>query len=78
MKLIYILRAQCDTCSLDKMIVFYRVPNATPSAMYKGHEKQFRREIFPEKYNCTHKIRFTREIAKDYKWDEQKQVAVRR
>lgn len=79
MKVIYELRAQCKECALDKVIYFYLpVPEATPGAMYKGHERQFKREIFPEKYDCHHRIKFSRGIAHDFKWDEEKQVPVAR
>jgi hypothetical protein len=79
MKLIYVLRAQCKSCNLDKMITFYRVPNATPTAMYDGNEGLLRSR-FKRKYKCKHSrdIIFTREIDKLYKWDEKRKVPVRR
>lgn len=77
MKLIYVLRAQCELHNLDKMITFYRVPNATPDAMYRGNEKLLKQR-FAEKYGCTDPITFTREIDKEYKWDDKKGVPVKR
>lgn len=81
MKLIYILRAQCEPCKLDKMITFYRpnktyvldeneVPQlSTPSNLYHAHELQLTKR-FKTKYHCEHPITFTHEIDKEYKWDE--------
>lgn len=76
-KLIYVLRSQCDKCNLDKMISFYRVPNATPTAMFEGHEKLNKQE-WPKRYKCKHKITFTRELDKNYVWDLTQNKAVKR
>lgn len=81
MKVIYQLRAQCNECNLDKMILFYRVPNARPYQMYKGHEQEIK-ERWPlsEKqggHNCNHKINFTRTTITDYRWDEKEGKAVK-
>lgn len=77
MKLIYILRSQCKPCNLDKMDVFYRIPDATPSEFIRQLKPHVRRK-FREKYGCTHTIKFTREIDKDYVWDEVNQIEVPR
>jgi hypothetical protein len=69
MKLIYILRSQCDQCHLDKMDVFYRIPNATPSEFIKQLKPHIRRK-FRTEYGCKHTVKFTREIDKAYMWDE--------
>ncbi len=76
-KLIYILRSQCKECKLDKMIQFYRVPNGRPQEMFKAHIK-YNQKIWPQKYGCTHKIEFTREIDKEYLWDLDNNEPVRR
>lgn len=67
-KRIYVLRLQCEPCELDKMISFYRVPNATAREMYVGHEDHARQH-WPKTYGCNHEITFTREIEKKYGWD---------
>lgn len=77
MKLIYILRSQCEPCGLDKMDVFYRIPDATPSEVIKQLKPHIRRK-FRDKYKCTHTVKFTREVARDYKWDEKLNVSVPR
>lgn len=77
MKLIYILRSQCEPCGLDKMDTFYRIPNATPSDVIKQLKPHIRRK-FRDKYGCTHRVKFTREIAKDYLWNEELGEAVPR
>lgn len=81
MKLIYVVRARCSKCKLDKMHVYYRpskayilddddVPHvATPSALYEAHKNDLTK-VFKDKYYCEHDILFTKEIDKDYKWDE--------
>lgn len=77
MKLIYVLRSQCEPCGLDKMDTFYRIPNATPSEMIRQLKPHIRRK-FREAYGCTHKVKFTREVDKTHMWDEQAGVAVPR
>lgn len=74
---IYLSRAQCAQCGLDKMLQYYRIPNATPSAMHQAHKKELRKR-FKEKYGCEHKITFSREIVKEYLWDLDTNTAVKR
>lgn len=77
MKLIYILRSQCKECKLDKMDVFYRIPDSTPTEFIKQLKPHIKRK-FRTEYKCTHKVKFTREVDKHFVWDENKQVAVPR
>jgi hypothetical protein len=74
---IHVTRARCELCSLDKMIIFYRIPNATPSEMHKAHRKELRKR-FKEKYHCPHKVHFSREVDKDHVWDIKQQKAIKR
>lgn len=74
---IYILRAQCTgDCDLDKMVSFYRIPNATPAAMAAGHKKVLRKR-FREHYKCEHKVKFTLEKEKEYVWDLDSNKAIK-
>ena len=89
-KQIYILRARCSgsleakpkevvdpSCSLDKMVLFYRVPNATPRAMAEGHKKVLRQR-FREHYGCPHAVLFDLEIDKQYVWDVENKKPIKR
>ena len=77
MKQIHVLRIRCNECKLDKMEVFYRIPNATPSEFIRQLKHHIKRK-FVEKYKCTHRLKFTREIDKKYLWDEVNNVPVLR
>lgn len=76
-KIIYILRSQCTLCGLDKMDVFYRIPNATPAKFVEKMKPHIRRK-FQQKYRCNHPIDFSLEIDPTYKWDEVNKKPVRR
>lgn len=75
LKTIYILRSQCERCDLDKMEVFYNLPNATPAKMYRKLRAAIRKK-FPRRYGCRHKIKFTEETEERYRWDTVKNQAV--
>lgn len=77
MKVIYTLRSQCIPCGLDKADDFTRIPNATPSQVIAQLKPHIRRK-FREKYGCTHRIKFTRIVDPNYKWDEVNNVLVAR
>lgn len=77
LRLIYVLRAQCEPCKLDKMVVFYRIPNGVISRMYRGHEEEMKKR-WSKQYKCTHDITFTREVDPKYLWDVKNNKAVER
>lgn len=77
MKQIHILRIRCAECKLDKMEVFYRIPNATPTEFIRQLKPHIKRK-FVEKYKCTHRLKFTREVDKNYMWDEKANKPVKR
>lgn len=77
LKLIYILRAQCEEHKLDRMIQFYRVPNSKPQVIFKAHEKHMKK-TWPETHGCEHKIKFTRIIDEEYLWDVKNNKPVKR
>lgn len=74
-KTIYILRAQCEKHALDKMDVFYLIPNATVPHMYRKLRSAIRK-AFPKKYGCRHKIRFIEETETEHRWDTKLNKAV--
>jgi hypothetical protein len=45
--------------------------------MHVGHKRELRQR-FRDKYDCTHKIKFTRVIEKQYMWDIKENKAVKR
>lgn len=75
MKQIYVLRSQCEACNLDKMDVFYRIPNATPRQLADGLKKEIRKK-FLLTYWCKHTVKFSLEKVKEYQWDETANKAV--
>lgn len=77
-KTIYILRSQClKGCNLDKMDTFYRLPNATPSAIAAQLKKAVRKKFWTV-YKCEHIIKFTLEKDKEYVWDVDQNKAIKR
>jgi len=74
---IYVLRSQCTgDCCLDKMDVFYRLPNATPAQIAKKL-KPFIRKKFWREYDCQHVIKFSLKKEKDYVWDVKANKAIK-
>jgi hypothetical protein len=76
MKTIYVLRSQCEACNLDKMDVFYRIPNATPRQLADKLKKEIRKK-FLVTYWCKHTVKFTLEKEKEYVWDDKLNKAVK-
>lgn len=75
---IYILRSQCTKdCNLDKMDVFYRLPNARPAQIAAQLKKAIRKKFWTQ-YKCEHVIKFTLEKEKEYVWDLEQNKAVKR
>lgn len=77
MKQIHILRSQCPKCNLDKMDVFYRFADVTPTEVIRKLKKEIRKK-FKQTYHCPHTVKFTREVDPEYLWDEVRGEAVLR
>lgn len=76
LKRIYTLRARCQECNLDKMEVFYTVPNSTPKGM-ASQLKPHINKAFETRYNCTHKVKYNLIRDEEYKWDTKQNKEVK-